>query len=159
MTYKEFCSTWIPMGESLLGVASGMLGSREDAEDVLQDLYIKLWQQRDTLDCVHNPPGYATRVLKNLCIDRLRARRQDEPLPPELEGSEPGYSDIENRESIRRIASAIGKLPETQRRILEMRTLQGLSYEEISELTGKNQLALRVLLSKARKTLRKYGES
>lgn len=159
MNYEEFCRVWIPLGESLLGTAAGILASREDAEDALQDLYVKLWQQRDTLDSVYNPPAYATRVLKNICIDRIRAKRPDVALPPELEGFESGDSSLEDRERIRGLASAILKLPATQRRILEMRTLQGLSYEEMAKITGKNQLTLRVLLSRARKTLRKYGES
>lgn len=159
MTYEEFCSTWIPLGESLLPAAAGILGSLDDAEDVLQDLYVKLWRQRDTLDSVHNPSGYAMRVLKNMCVDFLRAKRPDVPLPEELEGFGSPDSRMEERERIRCLASDILKLPRTQRQVLEMRTMQGLSYEEISRETGISQLSLRVLLSKARKTLRKNGQS
>lgn len=159
MTYEEFCSNWIPLGNSLLGTAAGILGSQEDAEDALQDLFVKLWQQRDTLDSVHNPPGYAKRVLKNLCIDRIRSTKPGVPLPPELEGFESGDSRIESREQIRLMAEAVRKLPESQRKVLEMRILQDLSYEEISQKTGMSQLTLRVLLSRARKTLRRNGES
>lgn len=154
MTYEEFCTTWIPLGESLLGTAAGILGSREDGEDVLQDLYIKLWQQRDTLDHIYNPAGYATRVLKNLCIDRLRVRKPGAELPPELEGFESEDVRIENKERIKLVAEAIQRLPSSQRIVLEMHTMQGLSYEEISKETGKSPLTLRVLLSRARKTLK-----
>lgn len=154
MSYEEFCSTWIPLGESLLGTAAGILGSREDGEDALQDLYIKLWQQRDTLDHVYNPAGYATRVLKNLCIDRLRVRKPEAELPPELEGIEAEDIRIENLERIKQVSEAIRRLPSSQRAVLEMHTMQGLSYEEISKETGKSQLTLRVLLSRARKSLK-----
>lgn len=154
MSYEEFCSVWIPLGERLLGTATALLGSQQDAEDALQDLYIKLWQQRDTLDSVYNPGGYATRVLKNLCIDRLRAKKPTIQLPPELEGFENESTRIENVEQTRILAAAIQKLPKSQRQVLEMRTLYDLSYEEISQKTGMSQLTLRVLLSRARKTLR-----
>ena len=153
MTYQEFCNVWIPLGERLLGTAAGLLGSRGDAEDALQDLYVKLWQQRDVLGDIHNPEGYAARLLRNLCIDRIRARKPGVPLPQELEGAE--SCPIENRERIRAVSAAIQKLPVNQRRILEMRTMQGLSYEEISQITGMSPLTLRVLLSRARNTLKK----
>lgn len=154
MTYEEFCNIWIPLGESLLGTAAGILGSREDGEDALQDLFIKLWQMRDTLDHIGNPKGYATRVLKNLCIDRIRTRRPGVELLPELEGFECEDAKIENLERIKTVAEAIRRLPSSQREVLELHTMQGLGYDEISQLTGKSQLTLRVLLSRARKTLK-----
>lgn len=155
MTHEEFCRVWIPLGEGLLVTATGILGSHSDAEDALQDLYIRLWQQRDTLDNVYNPAGYATRVLKNICIDRLRASKPTEQLPDDLQGYDDTDVRIENAEKIKLTASAIIGLPLTQRRILEMRVMEGLSYEEISKRTGMSGLSLRVLLSRARATIRK----
>lgn len=155
MTYEEFCRVWIPLGERLLGIAAGMLGSQADAEDALQDLYVKLWQRRDVLDGIYNPEGYAARLLRNICIDRIRARKPDVPLPPEWEEYGTESCPMENVERIRAVAAAISQLPATQRKVLEMRTIQGLSYEEMSEETGMSPLTLRVLLSRARKTLRK----
>ena len=152
MTYRQFCDVWIPLGESLIGTAIGILGSRQDAEDALQDLYIKLWQQRDILDGIHNPAGYATRVLKNLCIDRLRAKKPSVQLTGEVPGYESDSQPLENAEKIKILSAAIQRLPASQRVVLEMRTMQGLSYEEIAEQTGMSPLSLRVLLSKARKT-------
>lgn len=154
MTYEEFCNAWIPLGESLLNTAVGILDSRADAEDALQDLYIKLWRQRDTLDGVHNPGAYAARILKNLCIDRLRQQKHVTLLTPEFDICDASAPEVEDIEHVRMVAAAIRRLPESQRKVLEMRTLQGLSYDEISKLTGMSQLTLRVLLSRARKTLK-----
>jgi len=154
MTYEEFCKEWIPLGEDLLRVAIRLLDSKQDAEDAVQDLFIKLWQQRETLVNVYNPPGYATRVLKNLCIDRIRTAKPNAELPEELQGYESADTSIENRETIRRTAEVIEKLPENQRKVLEMKVLEGLTYEEISERTGLTTLSLRVLLSRARATLK-----
>lgn len=154
MNYEEFCNVWIPLGESLLSIAGGMLDSRADAEDALQDLYIKLWRQRDMLDDVQCPAAYAARMLKNMCIDRMRKMKRQAELPPGFDLCDSSSSDVEDIDRVRMVASAIGQLPESQRKVLEMRTLQGLSYEEISKLTGMSQLTLRVLLSRARKTLK-----
>lgn len=157
MTYEEFCNEWIPLGDQLLATATGILGSRQDAEDALQDLYIKLWNQREMLDRIYNPAGYATRVLKNLCIDRLRATRPMAELPEDLLGFESADAPIENAERIKATAAVISSLPAAQRSVLEMKVLQDLSYEEISKKTGMSNLTLRVLLSRARATLRKIA--
>lgn len=155
MDYQEFCDNWIPLGDGLLAMARGILGSSQDAEDALQDLYIKLWSQRETLDKIYNPAGYASRVLKNLCIDRLRTAHPMDEIPEDLLGFESADAQIENAELIKATASVITKLPDTQRRVLEMRALQGLSYDEMSQVTGMSKLTLRVLLSRARAAIRK----
>ena len=155
MTYEEFCNDWIPLGESLLHTAEGILKSREDAEDALQDVYVKLWRQRDSLAHISNPEAYASIMVRNFCIDRLRTKKQHVELTPGLEASDTSSSRLEEAERIRAIANAIGRLPSNQRKVLEMRTMQGLTYEEISARTGMSPLSLRVLLSRARKTLKK----
>lgn len=154
MTYEEFDREWISLGDSLLRVAIGLLGSRQDAEDAVQDLFIKLWRQRESLSVINNPQAYATRVLKNQCIDRIRTSRQTSSLPDEIPGFEAIDSPVENHEDILRTAKAILKLPTNQRKVLEMRLLEGLSYDEISQRTGLTKLSLRVLLSRARMTLK-----
>lgn len=152
MSYDDFCRIWIPLGENLLSTAATMLGSDQEAEDALQDLYIKLWLQKDTLDNVYNPAGYATRVLKNLCIDRLRKARPGEVLTDDIIGQD--IQPLEQAERIKLLSTAILELPPNQRRVLEMKTMEEMSYDDISEETGMSKLTLRVLLSKARKALR-----
>jgi len=156
MTYREFCDTFLPLSERLLSNARGITASQNDAEDAVQDLFIKLWQQREVLDNVHNPEAYAVRVLKNLCIDRLRTAKPSENLPEELYGLEGGVS-IEDKEAIRILTNAIERLPSTQKHIIEMRTIEEMSFADISKRLGMSQLTVRVLLSRARKTLRQYG--
>lgn len=155
MTYEEFCNIWIPLGESLLHTAAGMLGSRQDAEDALQDLYVKLWRQRDTLDLIYNPQAYGARMIKNICIDRMRSQKPSVQLPPDLGIADTSSVDIEDYERVKMVADAIQKLPASQRKVLEMRTMQGMSYEEISEQTGMSPLTARVLVSRARKKLKR----
>ena len=82
MDYKEFCDIYLPLTDGLYKVAFYILESEQDAKDAVQDLYIKLWDSRDTLDSVHNPMGYGIRLLKNICIDRIRK----ESRHPRLKG-------------------------------------------------------------------------
>ncbi len=157
MTDKEFIDTYIPLSGSLYKVAYYILESEQDAEDTVQDLYIKLWNLRDTLDAVYNPKAYCIRLLKNKCIDRIRQRSKE---TAELqEDILPDSTDIsrvtEYKETVRRVTELIGTLPERQKKVMKMKVFENLSYDEISQKTGMSNLTLRVLLSQARSRIKK----
>ena len=80
MTEAAFHSIWIPLQERFYRVAYYILEDRADALDTVQDLYVKLWRIRDSLDLVRNPGAYGSLLVKNLCIDRIRKERKAEPL-------------------------------------------------------------------------------
>lgn len=157
MTAEEFRKSYLTLGESFYRVAFYMLESEADAEDAVQDLYLRLWNSRDTLDSVHNPRAYGITLLRNICIDRIR--RASGQLRGELTESLPaeGSSDTQvcTRERFDRVMRAVEMLPESERQVLTMRVFDGLGYEEISERTGKSGLTLRVLLSNARRKIKK----
>lgn len=157
MTDKDFIDIYIPLSDSLYRVAYYILESEQDAEDTVQDLYIKLWNLRDTLDAVYNPKAYCIRLLKNKCIDRIRQRSEETTELQEDMVSDP--SDIsrvtEYKETVRRVTDLIGKLPERHKKVLKMKVFENLSYDEISQITGMSNLTLRVLLSQARSRIKK----
>lgn len=133
-----------------------LIGSREDAEDVVQDMYLKLWDQRDALDTVRNPEAYCITMVKNCCMDRLRKGLRESPeLDENIASGSDTASGILGRESLERVYGAMEDLSEGQRTVLRMKVFEGLSYEEISVRTGKSNLTLRVLLSQARRKLKK----
>lgn len=147
----------MPLWQSLYKVAYYVLESEDDAMDAVQDLYVRLWDSRDSLDAVSNPKAYCITLIRNLCIDKIRksVRRPTVGLIPETAPDESDvFRTITDRETLARLAKAVEKLPEGQRNVLKMRTIDELSYEEISAKTGMNQLTLRVLLSQARKKLK-----
>ena len=74
MEREEFKRIWLPLDGSLYRVAFSILGSEADAKDAVQDLYLKLWNRRESLSEVDRPLGYGIRLIRNICIDRLRAR-------------------------------------------------------------------------------------
>lgn len=156
MTSKEFTDIYVPLGESLYRVAFNILETSQDASDAVQDLYVKLWDSLDTLDNVHNPKAYCITLLRNICIDRIRRQsRMKSTALADQPASEPDpLGKVEEREELNRIARAMEKLPESQRKILEMRVLQDMSYDRIAAETGISSLSLRVLLSRARKSLK-----
>lgn len=156
MTEQRFHSEYIALADTLYRVAFYILESETEAEDAVQELYLKLWEGRGQLDEVSHPKAYSIRMLKNLCLDRLRRTQRlsfPEQLPQPLTGGTQD-EDIDARRRLDKVLKAVKSLPERQRQVLLMRTVQGLSYEEISAQTGMNSLTLRVLLSQARKRLK-----
>lgn len=156
MDYKEFCDIYLPLTDGLYKVAFYILESEQDAKDAVQDLYIKLWNSRDTLDSVHNPMGYGIRLLKNICIDRIRkeSRHPREGLSEDLPAADTADGPQAAKEQTARLQRAIRNLPEGQRTVLEMRLLRGMSNEQISKETGMSNLAVRVMISRARKKIK-----
>ncbi|MGN0202300.1 MAG: RNA polymerase sigma factor [Candidatus Cryptobacteroides sp.] len=156
MNSETFRIKYLSLADTLYKVAFYILESECDAKDAVQDLYLKLWRDRDRLDAVVNPKAYCITFLKNRCIDLLRqSSRTDRPA--ELPGQDDGGREeqrLHDKERLERVLKDIGRLPQKQREVLTMRTIEGLDYDEISERTGMSTIMLRVLLSKARRTLR-----
>ncbi|MBR5724584.1 MAG: RNA polymerase sigma factor [Bacteroidales bacterium] len=156
MTSARFQSEYLSLAETFYQVAYYILEDAAEAEDAVQELYLKLWSGRDALDGIRSPKGYCLTVLRNLCLDRIRRSRKTQ-TPAELPEPEwPGRQDeaVDEKERLAKVLAAIKSLPERQRTVLTLRTLEGLSYEEITQRTGIPNLTLRVLLSQARTKLK-----
>lgn len=158
MTARDFTDTYLPLSESLYRVAFRLLGAQEDAEDAVQDLYLKLWADKENLDTVYNPRGYCISVLRNICIDRIR--RADRLVSEEeLEGvtarSDDSQERLERREKLEEVTKVLRKLSPNQKTLLRMRVFEDLSYDEMAERTGMSKLTMRVLLSQARSKIKR----
>ena len=154
---NDFRKIWLPLADRFYRVAYHLLESRNDAEDAVQELYLKILSSGKDLSSVQNPAAYGITLLKNICIDRIRRQsaRKAEPLEkaPPLE-TVPGQDRSEIKDTLRYLLAEMEKLPPNQRNVLKMRAIDGLEYEEISQRTGLSQVHVRVLVAKARKTLR-----
>ena len=159
MTEARFHTVWIPLQERFYRVAYYLLEDRADALDAVQDLYVKLWRMRDSLDLVENPGAYGALLVRNLCIDRIRRARPSEPLEDDLPGNPPPDETLMLRETLGALFQAMDKLPESQRKLLRMHLLQGMTYDEIAAATGLTPLNIRVQVSLARKKLKRYEKA
>ncbi len=157
MTRSGFQTEYLPLAGTFYQVAFFILEDAAEAEDAVQELYLKLWDRRDVLDGIRSPKGYGITLLRNLCLDRIRHSRKMETPATLPEPETPGSQDesIDEKERLSKVLAAIKSLPDRQREVLTLRTLDGLSYEEIAQRTGINYLTLRVLLSQARTKLKK----
>ena len=157
MENDVFCTRFLPLSDGLYRLAFHLLESEAEAEDVVQDVFLKLWRTRESLDGIRSPKAYALTLVRNAALDRLRQRPRLRPLEilPETEsGAAAPDGRLDDRERLARLKEALHSLPRQQREVVILRTLQGLPYEEIAQRTGMHPQSLRVLLSRARKTLK-----
>jgi len=159
MTDARFHTVWIPLQDRFYRVAFYILEDRSDALDAVQDLYVKLWKMRESLDLVRNPAAYGTLLIRNLCIDRIRRQRPAEALRDDLPGKDPPDEALMVRETLGAVFLAMENLPDSQKKLLKLHLLQGLSYQEIAEETGLSPLNVRVQVSLARKKLKPYEDA
>ncbi len=156
MELEKFKSDVVPLRNKLQNVAKNMLANEVDAEDAVQETFLRLWNQRSQLSNHPNVGGFAMQTLKNICIDKLRAERHNVSLDGiSIAGNSiTPYTFTEQQDSVLIIRNIIDSLPETQRHIITLRDIDGYELGEIAAIIGSEESTVRVNLSRARKTVR-----
>ena len=158
MPASLFKQLLLPLYPRLQRVALRLLGNAEDAEDIVQEVYMKLWSKRDALPDVKDMEAYCVTLTKNMCIDRLRnaeAEKADvDEVPTMLAATDDVEAQVEKRDAVEQVQRIIGTLPENQQQVITLRDMEDCSFEEIAEQTGLTAVNVRMLLSRARKTIR-----
>lgn len=158
MTAEQFKKRFVCIYPKLFAVAVANIGNSEDAKDVMQSLYLKLWERRDELAGVDNDIGYCKTMLINICRDRWRSKILEPEWAAEEEVTVVDDAMVQGIEAddIRiKIEQFIARLPQKQKRIMTMR-MQGATTAEIIEATGLSVENVRTILSRTRQLIREY---
>ena len=153
MTAEEFKNKVIPYSRKLYPLIFGILKNEEETCDALQDLMLKLWNKRTDLETCSNLSAYIITIAKNYSFDVLKKKRpmvfkeKDEYKILNIE--ENGY-DPEKREKYEYVHQTMEKLPDKLKTVIRLRDIDGLTFEEIKEMTGFEITHIRVILSRAR---------
>lgn len=158
MPASLFKQLLLPLYPRLQRVALRLLGNVEDAEDMVQEVYMKLWGKREELPDVQNMEAYCVALTKNMCIDRLRLAEVDrvdvDDVPLSLAAADDVASLLERQDAVEQVKLIIETLPEKQQQVITLRDIRDCTFEEIEEQTGLTAVNVRALLSRARKTIR-----
>ncbi len=163
MKSSEFKLLVMPYSSRLYRMAFRLMSSREEAEDIVQEVYVKLWGMRNELNNYNSIEALAIRITRNLCLDNLRRRKVNqnamkaEQMKEEVHSVSPA-EQLEKKEEAEMIHTLIAALPEPQRSLVHLRHLEGKEYEEIAEMVNMNVNAIRVSISRARKQMREMLE-
>ncbi len=157
MTQAEFLHIVMPFKDKVFRLARRLLISREEAEDATQEIVMKLWNNRGQFEKYKNVEAFAMTMTKNFCLDRLKSKQAQN-----LKIVHSNYQDnqtslqkqVELNDSVDWVGKIIETLPEQQRMILQLRDIEQYEFSEIAKVLDMNETAIRVALSRARKTIR-----
>lgn len=141
----------------ILRIGRDFFGSADDAEDVAQETLIRLWQYCQRLDESRNIEALAVRMAKHYCVDmqrrsRIETIREDDDGPVTIPSLAPSpHEELEQKEGVAALDEAVDTLKPRERQLFEMRQQEGLSTEEIAELTGIPRASVQSMISMARK--------
>jgi len=158
MNQAEFLNTVLPLKDKVFRLAKRLLISIDEAEDATQELFLKLWKNKNKLVEYRNVEAFAMTMTKNYCLDQLKAKRSNN-----LKLVHSNYKDnnisleksIELKDCVSRVHKLIEALPEKQKIIIQLRDIENFEFEEIGKILDLQPTAVRVSLSRARKTIRK----
>ena len=146
----------------LLGFCRQMLGSTEDAEDVLQEVFVNAYRAMLADEREINLRPWLYRIARNRCLNYLRKPKADAQesmdMVPEVDAASTAEK-VHNREEFRQILSDVNKLPETQRAALLLREMDALSYEEIAAAMDTTVPSVKSLLVRARISLAEASQA
>ncbi len=159
MTRNAFNDIIHKLNRKLFVIAYRILKNQQESEDVVQDVFMKMWMMKDKIDDYDDVGALAVTMTKNSCIDLLRKWKH---INSDKDGSETQTADqsstpyeqlvsSETREIVSRI---IDNLPDSWRDLVQLREINGMSYEEIARQNGLNINNLRVIMSRARKMIK-----
>lgn len=158
MEANRFKKQFFSLHPKLYSVALALVGNKDDAEDLLQEVYCKLWNRRAELKDVASPEAYSFIILRNQCLDFLRSpranRREAQIDDLQLPGESSPAQRLEEADALKVVRQLIEQLPEKQKIVLKLKELSHCSPQEIETLTGFSAVHIRTLLLRARRTLK-----
>ena len=162
MKKLSFRDDVLPLKDKIFRLALRITLSRVEAEDIVQDVLIKVWNRRDDLAEVDSIEAYSLTICRNLSLDRLQRKENDnvnldDAPPTEADDAPPDLQMIRN-ERIDNIKRLIERLPIPQRAAMQLRDMEGKTYKEISAITGQTEEQVKVNIFRARQYIRKQIE-
>lgn len=159
MTRSDFEHIAPQLRPLMLRVALDFFGSADDAEDVAQEAQLALWRYCERIDPARNIKGLAVRVTKNCCVSWHRRHNfiatvpDGSPSGPAFALSPSPHELLEAQDAQALLAEALARLKPRERELFEMRQLEGLTLDEITNLTDIAKPSVKSMISAARKKL------
>lgn len=142
-------------------MAYGIVKEQAEAEDILQDVLLRLWNKREEWSYIENLEAYCFRVTKNMALDKLAsmAVRKTGVIDPEKENlffvdNRSPHTEMERKEQRLAIDQGIEALSENQRLVFTLREIEGMSYREIAETLAISEDLVKISLHRARQKMK-----
>ena len=166
----SFRNDVLPLKNELFRLALRITLNRVEAEDVVQETMIKVWNRRDRWDELESIEAFCLTICRNIAIDKTRkAENQNQSLTDEHDAPDRSYSSNPEEQAmqqdrVRLVRRLIDNLPEKQRSVMQLRDIEGKSYKEIAQILAISEDQVKINIFRARQAIKqkfieteKYG--
>lgn len=157
MNHDEFKKRFLSFHSLIYRISYSIVADKDDADDVSQDVFIRLWEQRNNLDTVRNDEAFVVTMTKNISIDLLRNKHhkvtwvvENKDMSTELHEEE----RMDARDELSKVMKCMKTLPEMQQEVIRLRHFADRSITEIAAITQQTETNVRQLLSRARRAMK-----
>mgnify|MGYP001043927519 FL=1 len=158
MVLEEFKTRVLPAKNKLYRFALRFLGNEDEAQDVVQEVFMKAWDRREELHVYRSVEAWCMQVTRNLSLNRLKSghysNTQELTDGHKVQHEQSPYEQTETQDVLQTIDQLLQRLPQAQQQVLQLRDMEGYAYQEISETLEMPLAQVKVNLFRARKTLR-----
>ncbi|MGD1894834.1 MAG: RNA polymerase sigma factor [Cyclobacteriaceae bacterium] len=158
MVLEEFKTRVLPVKNKLYRFALRFLNNEDEAQDVVQEVFIRAWDRREELHLYRSVEAWCMQVTRNLSLNRLKSghyrNTQELAAGHEVQHAQSPYEQTETQDVLQMIDQLLQRLPQAQQQVLQLRDMEGYAYQEISETLEMPLAQVKVNLFRARKTLR-----
>src|SRR3989339_2064891 len=157
MDKERFITTVVPLREKLMFFARRYSDDEEDAQDVIQEVFAKLWVIREELHKYDNITALSVQITKNLCFNKIKQKKRKYSIFEQNAyeaDNKTNENKVEQKDEIKHLFRIVDKLPDLQQTVLRMKYVDDLDAEEIAQLLGCTREAVWMNLSRARKKVK-----
>jgi len=147
----------MPLKNKMFRLAFRLLSNRQEAEDAVQETYLKIWNMRNDLEKYKNVDGLMMTMTRNLCLDMLKSKKNKfTSLNTQINATDSinPHKQSEVLDSLQNVKQIMKRLPEQQKTIIQLRDIEGYEFDEIIKITGFDLNYVRVNLSRGRKKIK-----
>ena len=155
----SFRNDVLPLKDVLYRLALRITLSHEEAEDIVQDTLIKVWNRRDEWQTLESIEAYSMTICRNLALDAIKKKdNNNESLEQEMDEASDRTSDphelMIRKDRVEMVKQLVNRLPEKQRSCLQLRDFEGKTYKEIAEILAITEEQVKVNIFRARRSIK-----
>lgn len=160
MENTSFRTTVLPLSDRLFRLALRITMNRAEAEDVVQDTLMKVWEQRSQWEQINNLEAFAIATCRNRALDVTKRMGRNtaslEAIDNRQQTTDNVLESLEKREQFSLVRRLMDDLPEIQRTIMLLRDIEGKTYQEIAEVMNISETQVKVYLHRARTKIKEW---
>ena len=155
----SFRNDVLPLKDVLYRLALRIIQKHEEAQDVVQETLIKVWNKRDEWDKIASIEAFSLTICRNMALDRLRSKTSqneslDSVLPDTPDQESNPYEQMLQKDRIDLVRRMVNSLPEKQRSCMQLRDFEGKPYKEIAAILNISEDQVKVNIFRARQAIK-----